>query len=317
MGFSGVGPRPDLAVILASIQMWTARADAAIMSDELPWDSLLAGVRADSLVVRNQLALAQYYRARGLHLTVMIDPANGLNRGGEATALVNAGRSITEPAIQQLYRHYVVAVDTLLRPDELGLALETNLIRAASPAPLYAAVKQMANAAAADVRARDAGVRLMVSVQVETAWGRFGGTNTYVGVEQDFTDFPFVQMLGLSSYPCLAGWAQPEDLPDDYYSRLVRGHATPVLVTEGGWSSRTVSSVITTPALQRRYIVRHAQLLDGANAAGWYQLTFTDLDLTTWPAGIAPFAFNGLADSSLAAKPALAPWDSVFARTHR
>jgi hypothetical protein len=126
-----------------------------------------------------------------------------------------------------------------------------------------------------------------------------------------------MQVLGLSSYPYLAGWARPEDLPDDYYARLRGGRSIPVLVTEGGWSSRTVSSVVTDPAMQRRYIVRHARLLDGVRAAGWYQLTFTDLDLAAWPASIAPFAFNGLVDSALAAKPALGAWDSVRALPRR
>src|SRR5262249_12058903 len=162
------------------------------MSDEVPWDSLLAGRPADSFVVRNQLPLAQYYRGKGLRVFVMIDPANGLNRAGESTPLVNAGRSITEPAIQRLYRNYAVGMDTILHPDHLGLALETNLIRAVAPSSLYAAVRQMANDAAADVRAVDPGAQLLVSIQVETAWGRLGTGGSYVGVAQDLTDFPFV-----------------------------------------------------------------------------------------------------------------------------
>jgi len=314
MGFSGIPPRLDLTLLLNNINLWSQRSDGAIMSDEVPWDSLLAGTRPDSFVMRQQLPLAQYYRAKGLKIVVMIDPGNGLNRGGESTPLVNAGRSVTEPAIQQLYRRYVVAMDTLITPDYLGVALETNLIRALSPAPLYAAIRQMANDAAADARAVDATRRLMTSVQVETAWGRLAPVGPYIGVAQDLTDFPFIQAMGLSSYPYLAGYATPQDLPDDYYSRLVLGTALPVIVTEGGWSSTTVSSVVTSPALQRQYIVCEAQLLDRMTAKGWFQLTFTDLDLTAFPPGVAPFAYNGLVDVNLSPKPALAPWDSVFAR---
>ena len=110
--------------------------------------------------------------------------------GGENLTLVANGRSITEPAIQQLYREYVVACDTILHPSVLGVALETNLIRLAAPAPLYAAIKQVANDAAADVRAVDATVKLSSSVQVETAWGVLGPARPYEGVETDFIDFP-------------------------------------------------------------------------------------------------------------------------------
>ena len=44
------------------------------------------------------------------------------------------GRSITEPAIQQIYRDYVIAIVTQVRPEYLGLAAETNLIREVAPA---------------------------------------------------------------------------------------------------------------------------------------------------------------------------------------
>ena len=54
----------------------------------------------------------------------------------EAPALVAAHRSITEPAVQRLYRDYVRALVQMLRPDYLGLAAETNLVRAIAPRPL-------------------------------------------------------------------------------------------------------------------------------------------------------------------------------------
>ena len=315
MGFAANAPRYEFDLLLAALELWTRRADAAIIGGEAPWDSLLAGVPAADYVRRQHVPLAQYYRGKGLHLWVYLDPANGLNRAGEANALAAAGRSITEPAIQQLYREYAVACDTLLHPDVLGVALETNLIRLASPPPLYAAVRQVANAAAADVRAADASVQLSSSVQVETAWGRLGLGTGYVGVEQDFTDFPYLQVLGLSSYPYF-GWSSPDDLPADYYTRLLGGRDLPVGITEGGWSSESVGAVVSSPLLQQRYITRQAQLLDGLNAVGWFQLTFTDIEVHSVPQGqaLAPFSRTGLVDTTLAAKPALAPWDATFAR---
>ncbi len=312
MGFSGIPPRPDLNQELAAIDVWSTRANAAMMSDELPWDSLLAGVRPDSLVRRNQLPLARYYQAKGLDLVVMIDPENGLDRAHESAALVSAGRSITEPAIQQLYRAYVAAMDTLLHPQVLGLALETNLIRTVASPALYQAVVTMANAAALEAAARHESAMLTVSIQAETAWGLLPNAGHYVGVDRDLADFPFIDVLGVSSYPYLAGFAQPEDIPLDYYARLDSLAGMGVLVTEGGWSSAPVAGVNTSPAMQRRYLVRQSQLLGRTQALGAFQLTFTDLDLSVWPAGVAPFAHLGLVDSVLAPKPALAAWDSLY-----
>jgi hypothetical protein len=288
------------------------------MSEELPWDSLLAGVPAETLVVRDQLPLANHFRARGLELWVYIDPANGLNRGGDSDRLVALGRSMTEPAIQNVYRRWCTVMDSILRPAHLGLALETNLIRGASPAPLYAGIRAAVNAAAADIRAHDANVQLGVSVQVDYAWGALGG-GAYRGIETDFADFPFVQEVGLSSYPSLAGWADPDSLPEDYYSRLVASHpGIRVLVSEGGWSSVTVDTLVSSPEEQARYITRQAGLLDRVRAVAWFQLTFTDLDLTGVPlppGSILPlFAHMGLVDADLNPKPALASWDAIFAR---
>ena len=63
------------------------------------------------------------------------------------------------------------------------------------------------------------------------------------------------------------------------------------------------------------------QLLDRAKAAGVFQITFTDLDLTSFPVpdgSILPlFARLGLVDIDFIPKPALAEWDKAFARPLR
>ncbi|HEU4725661.1 MAG TPA: hypothetical protein VFU59_10255 [Candidatus Eisenbacteria bacterium] len=318
MGFSAVPPKPDINIILQSIDLWSRRADAALILSEPPWDSLLAGWPADTLVKALHLGLVNYYRSKGHRIVVSIDPTNGLDRSSDSPPLVAAGRSLTEPAVQAVYRAYVTAMDTILKPDYIGIASETNLVRAAAPPALYAALVQVANDAAADVRAVDPAARLFASVQVETAWGALGGGGGYVGIAQDRADFPFMNALGLSSYPYLGGYADPDSLPLDYYDRLDEGSPLPMLVIEGGWTSQTLGggAIVSSPDMQRRYIDRHAAILDRAAAVGWFQITFTDLDSTFFPPGtILPyFAYNGLVDQDLNPKPALSAWDAIFAR---
>ena len=316
MGFSAIPPRDDLALAVASVDMWSLRADAAIISYEVPWDSLLDGVSPESVAVHSLVGLANYFRFKGHMLWVYVDPANGLNRAGEADPLVRRGRSITEPSIQALCNRWVVVLDSMLHPEHLGLALETNLIRGLSPPSLYNAIKQVVNTTAGDIRARDTTVRLSVSVQVDFAWGINGGA--YQGIATDFTDFPFIDELGLSSYPYLAGYPTPEDVPLNYYSRLIEGHTIPVMVTEGGWSSASLDTLVSSEDEQRRYIARQAALLDSVHAIAVFQLTFTDLDLVANPpppGSILPlFAHLGLVDINLNPKAALGAWDAVFAR---
>ena len=92
------------------------------------------------------------------------------------------------------------------------------------------------------------------------------------------------------------------------------------MVVEGGWASASYGSAFSsTPTLQAQYIDRQSQLLDSARAIAVFQLSFCDINLNAWglpPSDSTLLLFNsiGLTDSTLAAKPALARWDSVFAR---
>lgn len=324
MGFSVIPPRPDLATAVRSLDMWTKRADAAIMHLDVPWALLLAGTSPEDALRRDGVDLEHYYRSKHLKLIVTIDVTNGLARESESPALVAAHRSITEPSIQRIYRNYVRALVDKLHPDYLGLAAETNLIREIAPRPVYDAVVRMTTDAANDIRRQHpaATLPLYISVQVETAWGKLGKQRTFAGIDQDLRDFSFMNVIGLSSYPYLGGFKNPEEIPLDYYN-LVRGtRKFPVMVVEGGWPSESARGVFSSsPEMQARYIARQAQLLDAANAIGAFQLSFTDLDLARFPKplpAILPlFATLGLVDANLQPKPALKTWDEVFARPLR
>jgi hypothetical protein len=316
MGFAASAPQPTLDAILKSITIFVGHSDAAIISTEVPWDSLLNGEDPVKYVTNGYSSLANVYRSKNLLLWVYIDPENGLNRQSDSDPLVARGKSIAQPEIQKVYRRFVVVMDSLLHPDHLGLALETNLIRAAASASIYQGVQQAANAAASDVRVIDPKVRLSVSIQAEVAWGKLAGNGSYIGIDTDLKDFSFLQELGISSYPYLS-FQDPADLPLDYYSRLVQGHGLPLFVSEGGWTSADLPSlsIHSSPAQQQNYLRRQGQLLAQAKAIGLFQLTFTDLSINAWPSGVsdelAPFAWLGMVDSNFNQKPALTTWDSL------
>lgn len=318
MGFSDLPPRLTIPEVLQTIDSISRHGDAALMVVDVPWAALLADSNPSVLIRRDQYPVALRFQQRGLPLVATIEPANGLDRKAESDVLVKLGRSIKEPAVQRVYREYAVAFDSIIRPTHLTLAVETNLIRLAAPSSLYASLVTMSNAAAQQIRATGSQTKLMVSVQVDVAWGRIGA-GSYVGIDRDRADFPFIQALGLSSYPYLSGFTTPEEIPLDYYSRLVTGNVLPMLVVEGGWTSGAVTGVTSTPDLQARYIRRQMQIADTAKLVGVFQITFTDFELASFPVppgSILPlFAQLGLVDVNYRAKPALAVWDGVRART--
>lgn len=322
MGFSAITPRFDTTLLLPTLTLAAQHSDVGLHQISIPWTVLLSGVSPPEEVREVRLPLAQYFRSSGRPVVVALDVTDGLNRAQESPELIDAGRSITEPAIQQLYREYVAAIDSIVQPQHLSLAAETNLIRLAAPAPVYAAVAAMTNAAASDLSALGSQTSLCISVQVEVAWNRLGGPpGPFIGIAQDRADFPFIDALGLSSYPYLGGFADPGAIPADYLSRLTAGSPLPVLVLEGGWPSVSAGGISSTPALQAQYIARQAVLLDSANAVAVFQITFTDLDLSAIPVppgSILPlFAHLGLVDSALNPKPALTAWDRVLDRPLR
>jgi len=319
MGFQNSAPRLDsLDLFIQSLNLWTQRADAAMITTEVPWTELLAGGSVNDHVINNYKTLVDIYRDKKFKVWIYIDPQNGLDRTSDAVALQEAGKSIADADMQLLYKKFAIAMDSILKPDHLGLALETNLIRDAASASIYNGVKQAANATAQAVRNRNATVPLSISVQADHAWGKLVG-GTYKGVVQDFIDFPFIEEVGISSYPYF-GFDKPTDIPTNYYSRLLEGKNLPVFITEGGWTSASVTtstnSFISSPELQRDYIAHHSLLLDEVNATAVFQLLFTDLDIAALPpsvpASIGYFAYLGLVDINLLPKPGLATWDEQF-----
>jgi hypothetical protein len=303
-------------VLLRALQMWSARADLAIIHEELPWTALLGGESVDAILDRDKQGLIDYYRGHDLALVFVADLTDGLSRGEEPPQLRTLGRSILEPEVQRVFHAYVMAFVRRFRPEFVALSAETNLVRAIAPRPLYDAVAVIANAAADSISRLDDPPAIGVTVQVEVAWGRLVGNQSFQGVDDDFDEFPFTAWLGLSSYPYFA-WSDPAELPADYYSRILAGRNTPVIVTEGGWPSVSAAGYTSDSSKQARYIERHAALLASIEASGLVQLTFTDLDLPFFPADVRtallPFAHLGIVDAGLIAKPALALWDSVFA----
>lgn len=89
-------------------------------------------------------------------------------------------------------------------------------------------------------------------------------------------------------------------------------------MVEGGWASAGAGGIVSSPERQARYVARHADLLDHVSARAWLQLQFADIDIASLPppvpANLPLFASIGLADSNFVPKPALAAWDTLFAR---
>jgi hypothetical protein len=237
----------------------------------------------------NELPLANYFRAKNLQLVVMVDATDGLNRSAEAPELVQLGRSISEPAVQQAYRQFVLALSSIIHPDYLGLVAETNLIRLVAPASLYASLGKWS------MRPRTTCSSLCCEAIREHSGGRGvgrGRNNVYRGVERDFADFPFMQALDCRRIRLRL---DPEEIPRLLYRLTV---ALPLMV-EGGWTSGTAGAIVSSPEEQALYIRRQALMLDSARAKAVSSSFRISTRVAQLPGSILPlFARLGLVDAS-------------------
>ena len=79
MGFANSAPRfDDINLVLQSLNLWSTRADVAIINTEVPWDEMFAGTNPATYVVDNYSGLAEFYKSKNMKLWVYVDPQNGL-----------------------------------------------------------------------------------------------------------------------------------------------------------------------------------------------------------------------------------------------
>src|SRR5260370_11896206 len=139
MGFSDFPPRLDSTIVIPALNYWIPHADAAIMHVSPPWAALIGGVSPAAAVDDVEVPLANYYRAKGLALVFTVDATDGLNRAAQAPELVALGRSITDTAIQRMYRQWVTAVAPHPHPDYPPPAAQPHLLPPAPPASAHPA----------------------------------------------------------------------------------------------------------------------------------------------------------------------------------
>lgn len=317
MGFSMIPPKMDLTVALKNFDIWSKRADAAIDHRDVPWKFLLSGGKAEDFIKKEVLDLMNAYRQKGFVIASTVDLGDGLDRAKEAKELTELKRSIAEPEVQKVYVDYVEAYARMVQPDYIGFVSEVNLLADNFPKETYAGLVKMCSAASERVKRVAPKSRQYVSVQVDWAWGKMAPKTAYEGCERVYRDFPYIQVLGVSSYPAFA-YPDPESIPLDYYSRLLAGRKMPIIQVEGGWPSTNTEPLKSDPDKQARYVRRLMAVLDSCKAEFVAPLMFADLDVSTYPmfqGTILPFfATMGFTDSDWKPKPALAEWDAGFKR---
>jgi hypothetical protein len=306
MGFANYPPRYTTTDILENLRQWSSVAEVALIFEEPPWSQLLGGMTPEEVVETDYVPIVNLFRSNKLELIFMGDPAGELERGKDSLSLQQAGRSIVEPEIQDLFRKFVLAINKFLKPEVIGLGAETNLVRLHGTKEFYNSVKQVSNDCANDLKYAGFSGKLLSSIQVEIAWGYAQG-GIYQGIQQDLDDFSFANIVGLSSYPYFV-FQVPSDIPNNYYSKLT---TKPMAFIEGGWNSESVNGRVSSEYMQAQFLNKNSVLLSGIKAKYWTQLMYADIAPGWFP---LDFQNLGITRSDWTHKPAFNVWKNILSK---
>ncbi len=222
---------------------------------------------------------------------------------------VNDGE-LLRPIDQVTFDRYVAAAAGFAvrhEPRFFGLGVEIDTQWRAHPdefdrfVDLFAAVADAVHAASPDTM-------VFTAFQLERLSGMhgglFGGVNDPDAAAWELLErFPDADAIGFTTYPGLV-FADPDDIPADYYSRLVGlSGDRPILFTEMGWQAEGAFGEWSgTPEHQARFVERFRELIDGVDVAFYVWSFLFDQEIPE------PFATMGLITADGTERPSWEAW---------
>lgn len=181
-----------------------------------------------------------------IQVLVQLDPYPPPRRGTLASKLPRAlkGQAFGAPAVRSGFIEEAVARVRWYNAKYVCLAMEVNAYHEQQPDDFDNFVSLFAETREAIKKIRPEAV-VFVSMQYEQLLGRFGGIAGQKVHEPQWELLeklePHQDAVGISSYPLASmkpvRFGDPNDLPDDYYSRIAEHTEKPIIFTELGWSS--------------------------------------------------------------------------------
>jgi hypothetical protein len=273
----------------------------------VPWDAFQAGTAPPAEWATLMNSLAASAKAAGKPVFLSVSMLNGgrdhlasktLVQDGEvkaqdgwSTACYDFRSAPDGAALRQAYLHYVAWMIDAFSPRWLNVAVEVNLFFEKCPAAIGGVV-DVANAAYDMAKAKNGGLVVFPSFQIDHLYGYSSDSCSDPSSDPTTRDACFDRAyaqiaplerdrFAMSTYPMLAAFAGPADLPADWFTRGAKRAGERPLVAETGWNSTSMvvlprgaacwTAFTGTPADEATYLGR---VLDAAQAAG--------MDLVNW-----------------------------------
>jgi hypothetical protein len=228
----------------------------------VPWSQFAAGTTPPPEWSAQMLSLAASARDAGQEVFLSVTPLNGGRTSLAARTVIVNGSIVSEDGWaapcydfataadaatwRNAYIRYVEAMVDTFHPRYLNIAIELNLFLEQCPTA-WEGMVDVVNAAYDAAKSRSPGTVVFPSIQIDHLYGVApgscpSGVDAGVCYDQAYARLGGVKRdrFAISSYPYLAGFAAPDQVPADWFSRgPARGGERPV-IAETGWLSDSV-----------------------------------------------------------------------------
>ncbi len=230
--------------------------------------------------------------------------------GAEVGALTPGERAVYWQTIGDDFRRTALAIAAAYQPRYLALGIECNRWFAVDEAAFGEFVTVYRDTYDAIKAAHP---EVLVGNGFQLDYMRGGGALTGMVNDPHWQVLDMfagkIDFIGISAYPWL-DFADPAEIPDDYFTEISGHLAAPIIISETGWPSEGPFVMESSQEAQVRYLQRMLEVTEGVDLRGFiYGLPF-DADLTE-VFGTPVFNYLGLAENDGTPKLLWQEWQAL------
>jgi len=324
-GFFPTPPEVNVESVVNNMKAISEHADVVLFQQEIPWTEFVESSEADSKKVEELRGMVQLAAGNGLEPIFIVDPLNGLNRRefmGLPPELAEG--NFGTPEIRSAFKNYALRLVREFNPRYIGLGSEINTYMDAHPddAKNYLSLYHETYSA---IKADAPETQVFVTFQWDDLnnLGLFNEGIEYETKWEQIESFePQLDLWVISSYLCFF-FDRASDVPNDYYTPLLKQTDKPIAVAEGGCSSVPLDIQSGSEQDQIGYLRAIDSQLGGDRLAFWIYLIYSDLNMDSFAPlmeeqgagnsieGLSYFASLGLVEIDGTPKLVLDIWDEI------
>ena len=317
LGFSSLPRELNAEAYGEAIEFAGQHGEVLLVQRMVPWEDFRPGAQVSGDLAENTAAELAAIDAAGLEVFFAIDPTDGATGRDRLVELPAdmAGRRFDDPEVRAAYASYAEYAARNYRPAWMALGVEMNLYYERNQDD-FENFKSLYNEVYALVKEVSPETRITVTFQYEDLQGILPREDEHFASWHLVRAFePNIDFIGISTYPSLA-FADPGQLPENYYSQLTAFTSKPIAFADMGWASSGPGGLSGDAEAQQTAFLERA-LSEAEDLGMPFAVWFAIWDLSyAQDTPFAVFQDIGLRRADDTEKPAWATWDSAVLRPH-